>query len=204
MFDLKERPRQAAAFLAYCEMGPMRSLEKLAKRLKEEALLQPGALKVTLATLEKWSSKHSWVERVKLYDAARAEEKRVKRDAEREKMDDQHAILGSGMAMKAIRQIDELIKKGNFGAIASVNLLKISTDLERIARGVPNQQIDLQVSPGDTSYLRNVVSLDLSKLSNEQLLQLETVIGATSEQSESSPGYAQIENHHQWNGHENS
>lgn len=128
---MRETPRAAAAFDEYCLLGPGRSLRKLAEKLKQTHS-KPIA---TESTLMAWSTEHNWQERVKLYDKERIDEKRRKQEAEIDRMNEEHALLGRTQALRAVKQIEELIKAQKFGSQATVQLFKVSTDLERLARG---------------------------------------------------------------------
>lgn len=185
-----ETARQLACYQAYCELGPMRSFKKLRRKMEEdrkkaELLGQVyTGLMVSVITMEKWSSKFKWQERVKSFDAEIAAERETKLAEQRLKMDEQHAILGSAMAVKAIKQIERLIEVEKFGSQASVTLFKYATDLERVARGVPTAYTRTDMSQDTINNIRNVVSIDLSKLNNDQLAMLEQIVEGTGESEE--------------------
>jgi hypothetical protein len=91
-----ESAKAYAAFVAYCEMGSQRSLEKLCQKWGKN-----GAY---VGQLERWSSQHRWQERVRQYDAAVLEEHnaalRAKRNQEIERLR-QDALLDA----KTLRQL---------------------------------------------------------------------------------------------------
>lgn len=147
---MRETPRAAAAYEEYAAMGPSRSLRKLADKSGTK-----------LAQLGEWSTEHGWQERVKLYDAERIEERRQKQEAEIEKMNERHALIGTTQQAKAIKQIEALIEAKSFGSMAAVQLLKLATDLERLARGVATDRQEItgkdgeQLQSGVVVYLPN-------------------------------------------------
>ncbi len=141
----KETPRAAAAFADYCALGPGRSLAKLAARNGDT----PSKIRSLKRQYEAWSSEHGWQERVKLYDRERAEERRLKLEAEIEAMNARHAGIGQKAAEQAIQQIERLMAAQEFGSYAAVQLLKISTDLERLARGAPTERQELTGKDGE-------------------------------------------------------
>lgn len=183
----KETARQLACYQAYCELGPMRSFAKLRRKFEEDKRKAEAAgktydgLMVSLLTMEKWSSRFKWQERVKAFDTEIALEREQRLAEQRLKMDEQHSLLGSAMALKAIKQIETLISKEKFGGQASVTLFKYATDLERMARGMPNSIMQTNVNQETVNNIRNIVSIDLSKLNNEQLAMLEQIVESTSE-----------------------
>lgn len=134
---MRETPRAAAAYEEYAAMGPSRSLRKLADKTGTK-----------LAQLGEWSATHKWQERVKAYDAERIEEKRLKQEAEIEKMNERHALIGTTQQAKAIKQIEALIEAKSFGSMAAVQLLKLATDLERVARGASTEQVAITGKDG--------------------------------------------------------
>lgn len=133
---MRETPKALDAFNEYCLLGPTRSLRKLAEKL-DQTNSKPIASE---ATIMLWSTQHNWQERVKEYDNARADERRIKREAEIEKMNERHAMIGTTQQAKAIKQIEALIDAKAFGSMAAVQLLKLATDLERLARGAPTER----------------------------------------------------------------
>lgn len=134
----RETPLAAAAFHEYAEMGmkpgSRRSLAKLAEVL--------GKPRGYVGQLERWSATFDWQRRVKAFDAAIAEDRRLKREADLDEMNARHATLAREQAEKAIAQIEKLIDTKNFGSQASVQLLKLSIDLERLARGAATERLE--------------------------------------------------------------
>lgn len=137
---VRESARSAAAFAVYAAMGPGRSLHKLHFELK--SLPEWTAAIPSERRLEMWSSKHGWQNRVKEYDIARAEERRIAREALKAQTNEAHFNLGDQAAQIAVEQINRLIESQKFGSQASVQLLKLATDLQRLALGLdrPEQQ----------------------------------------------------------------
>lgn len=137
----QETPKAYAAFLEYCALGPVRSLEKLATTWKTY-----GKPTANLRQLETWSSAHKWQDRVKLYDAERAEEKRLKNEAAIDAMNERQALMGMEQQERAVAQIEELMQAKSFGSIAAVQLLKMATELERLARGADSNKMKIEHS----------------------------------------------------------
>jgi len=123
---MRETPQAAAAYHEYAAMGPERSLRALSDKTGTK-----------LAQLGVWSSTHRWQERCKLYDAERIEERRRKRDADIERMNERHALIGTTQQQRALEQLAQLAKIGKLGSQAAVMLLKLAIDVERTARGEP-------------------------------------------------------------------
>lgn len=138
--ETNETPKAAEAFLQYCAMGTARSLAKLAA--------VNGRNTAYVRQLEKWSSDYKWVERAKQYDIERAEARRLKHDAEIEEMNARHAEMGMDLQERAQAQIKKLIDAKAFGSMASVQMLKMGTDLERLARGEPTEHTELTGKDG--------------------------------------------------------
>ncbi len=127
---MKETPKAAQAFLQYCLLGHDRSLAKLAVTWK----LPNGKLAANLRQLETWSAQHSWQLRVTEYDKDRIEKQRINQEDAIRLMNERHAIIGATQQERAIEQIEDLIAAKKFGSQAAVQLLKLATDLERLAR----------------------------------------------------------------------
>lgn len=142
---MRETSKAAAVFHEYCLLGPSRSLRKLAQKLRQSND-KPIA---TESTLMVWSSEHNWQERVKEFDKEQAEERHRKQEQEIERMNQEHALLGRTQALRAVKQIEELIKLQKFGSQAAVQLLKVSTDLERLARGAATDRQEVTGKDGE-------------------------------------------------------
>jgi len=131
MMENPESTKAAAAYYAYEALGDSRSLRKLAEQMQPEI----GKRSAKLRQLETWSASYGWQDRIKAFDADRAaERRRAEVDALR-KMNDRMAQIGVTQQSVALKQIQTLISDGKFGSQASVALLKLATDLERLSRG---------------------------------------------------------------------
>lgn len=130
-----ESTRAAAAFDEYCAMGIGRSLAKLATRLKTLPGWHPPV--PALHTLEGWSSAYGWQERVRAYDAAKAEERAARRERQIEAMNRRQAKTGREAFETAMRQIERLCAGLGLSGRDAVQLLKFAADIERTARGAP-------------------------------------------------------------------
>jgi hypothetical protein len=178
---MEETPLAAQAFQDYCDLGPLdRSLAALHAFYQNRAKNRPPGQKKprvpSIATLKDWSRAHNWQERVKLFDKEQAEQKRRKRAVELEKMDEEHALYGRTQTLRAIQQIDTLIKEKKFGSTASVQLFKYASDLERLARGAATERQELTGLDGQPLDTGNTILLDVSKLSDKQLALLDQLL----------------------------
>lgn len=121
----QETAKAAAAFAEYCALGAARSLRKMAQNYANPTS--------RLRQFQDWSTRYHWQERVKQYDRERA----LERAAAREEMNERHAELARTQQKRALDQIQALIEARAFGSQAAVQLLKLATDLERLALGAP-------------------------------------------------------------------
>lgn len=141
---MRETPKAAAAYEEYAAMGPSRSLRKLAEKLHQSS---PESSPV-IETIKVWSKAHHWQDRVKLFDAERIEERRLEQEEAIRKMNERHAMIGTSQQARAIKQIEALIEAKSFGSMAAVQLLKLATDLERVARGASTEQVAITGKDG--------------------------------------------------------
>lgn len=151
---MRETPKALAAYEEYAAMGPSRSLRKLAEKWDKSGTKAGQVFK----QLGIWSSEHQWQERVKVYDAERIDERRRKHELEIEQMNSRHALIGTSQQARAIKQIEALIEAKAFGSVAAVQLLKLATDLERVARGVETDRTEV-VSTGSVGFYAAAVQL---------------------------------------------
>jgi hypothetical protein len=133
--SMRETPKAAAAFREYCLLGTDRSLRKLAD-IRGTKLSQLGV----------WSRAHNWQERVKEYDAQIAEEKRKRRLAEVEKMDEEHALIGRTQLLRAVTIVQRHIEAQDTTLSSAVSLMKAAYELERLARGAATSRLEGDVS----------------------------------------------------------
>jgi hypothetical protein len=139
---MRETPPAAQAFEQYYDLGDDRSLIVLAQAIQADqkqtkSRPKEQAIPTILAQLKKWSTKHQWQERVKMRDMERAEAKRKKRDADIEAMDERHARIGTSLQLKGLKRADELLELSKADMSEAIRMIKLGTDLERVARGAP-------------------------------------------------------------------
>lgn len=119
----EETSKAYAAFCAYRDLGPERSLAKAGEVLGKN----PGGL-------EEWSSKNEWVKRSAAWDD---EQDRIARQAQLKeiaKMRERHAKLASDMLVKAAAALEKLPEDEIKAADVS-RMVDVASKLERISRG---------------------------------------------------------------------
>lgn len=111
-----------AAFSAYLEMGPERSIRAVAQKCTKSVSL-----------IRRWSSAYHWVERVRAWDNQLQEEARRASVAELREMTRRHILLArqmQGAAVGALKKYGpDMVNPKNFAAI-----VKLGTELERCNR----------------------------------------------------------------------
>lgn len=124
-------PVAEAAYAAYAAMGPRRSLARLHQLLQDDFSWngQPPPKR----NLEEWSSKYHWQERVKEYDRQRVEERRIIREERIAQTNDEQYEASREMFQKTLDYARDLIERGEMGSQATVTLLKVLSDLQRLA-----------------------------------------------------------------------
>ncbi len=171
---MRETPEASLAFERYYDLHEDRTLALLAQTMHREITAQQnsqGSTKLIpteatlLSRLKKWSTEHRWQERVIERDKAQAERERKKRAKALEAMNERHAQIGVTQQVRAIEQIKALIEAKAFGSVAAVQLLKLSTDLERVARGASTEQIAVTGKDGGPIEMKR----DTEDLSEEDL-----------------------------------
>src|SRR5205807_1321561 len=144
----EETVNAAVAFEQYYDLGGKRSLELLAQNIHQKQSKDTPNLITILGQLKKWSAKYNWQQQIIQRERAIAEEKRKKREAQIEQMNDEHILIGRTQSLRAIKYIEELIKIGKFSSQGAVTLFKYATDLQRIAAGDATEQIALTGKDG--------------------------------------------------------
>lgn len=149
---MRETPDASLAFERYYDLGEDRTLVMLARVMHQElnqTHTKPIPTEATLLSrFKKWSTEHSWQERVIERDRTQIEEHRRKRLKAVDQMNDEHALLGRTQALRAVKQIEELISTKKFNAQSAVQLFKCATALERLARGAATEVLQHQGENG--------------------------------------------------------
>ena len=127
--------RSESFYLVYAALGPSRSLTKLQKTLADLGL------KISANTLKSYSARYNWQHRAELVDGAHmaVELANVPRE-----MDERQARLG--VAMQALaRERVEVIDPYRLSVRDAIHLMRVGTDIERLARGQAITRAELSV-----------------------------------------------------------
>jgi hypothetical protein len=120
--------RQAfQAFAIYRDMGPARSLQKVAQQLSK-----------SLALMKRWSEKWSWVARAAAWDAELDRKTREAQEKARAEMAERHAQEAMMLQKKGL----ELLKQLDPNSASWNEAIKLVTEgakLERLVRGEPTE-----------------------------------------------------------------
>lgn len=169
-----ETSREYQKFCAYRDMNSSdkpirkRSLQRLAKELG-----------LSLDHLKKLSTKNDWVSRAAAYDEYLDELAREQNEAEIIKMRKNHALLASQMITKAAKRLLTMPEE-EITAADLVRLVDVGVKIERLSRGesTENRQISGEakvIHQGEVT-VKNQMNLDLSRLTDEELSELEQLL----------------------------
>ena len=169
-----ETSREYQKFCAYRDMNSSdkpirkRSLQRLAKELG-----------LSLDHLKKLSAKNDWVSRAAAYDEYLDELAREQNEAEIIKMRKNHALLASQMITKAAKRLLTMPEE-EITAADLVRLVDVGVKIERLSRGesTENRQISGEakvIHQGEVT-VKNQMNLDLSRLTDEELSELEQLL----------------------------
>lgn len=183
MADLEERQpwerqrgepsRAFAAFVRYRDMGAeRRSLRRLAEEMG-----------VSLRLVSRWSRQHHWVERCAAWDdevdrMAREEQARAIVEMRR-----QHAEEAVRLRLAAVKRLMEQLEGFALEDLNPADLLKIwneTVKVERVSRGEPETVQQQQITGKGGGPVR-VAGPDLSRLSDDELAQLEALLSKAGE-----------------------
>jgi hypothetical protein len=148
-----------AAFTVYRDLGPDRSISKVAKLLeKSDALIR------------RWSAENQWVERSKLYDAE-IDKRTVRQDLfDKEAAAIRHIRLARKIQNLADDQLSKHvamakdISDAHIDAEKAAKMAKEAVLMERLVHGDP------------TEHTQNSGDIDLSKLDTDELLLLKALM----------------------------
>jgi hypothetical protein len=178
-----------AAFLYYRNMGPRRSLQKMALAYGTDQ----GTAESRQRSFERWSSKYGWVEKAKAWDAGEAEKQRAKRSRASERMNDDQGDTAAALWFTMTERIQDMVRldrldqqayelrladwmgsppetrgdlprapRPRVGAYAAAQLLRAGFEYERIAREAASEAAEAMVD-NDASALPEIFEVHLTK-----------------------------------------
>lgn len=154
--------------IVYGKKIKKRSLQKLANELELKSK----------RPLEELSVKFDWGARCEAYDLDL--ERRIRRAHESAiiKMAEDHALLGAQMVRKATSRLLK-IPEEEISAADMIRLADVGVKIERLSRGesTENQSVNGNISHKGTVKVSVQTEHDLSDLSDEELSQLEQLLG---------------------------
>lgn len=148
----KESPEAARAYERYYALGPDRTLSLLAEHYWRESdqLDDHGRFVHTRKNqFALWSAAFGWQSRIIAQDRRNAAAAERRHRAQIEKLNEDQFKWAQGMAILAMKQIQDLIKAKAFNAQATVLLFKYATDLQRLALGADMVQVCIEEESGD-------------------------------------------------------
>lgn len=126
-----ETSRQYEAFCLYRDMGPERSILKVAREWSSGG---------HTSKLKEWSSKHHWVDRASAYDEHIDEIRRGRNEEAIIEMSARHADYSIQLQEKAMEAL-KLINPDELKPNELIKWLDIAVKIERLSRGVPTENI---------------------------------------------------------------
>ena len=129
-------------------------------------------------TLDYLSGKFHWIERAEAYDLDLERRVREAREQATMKMTEEHAMLGARMLRIALARM-ESIPHDEISAADVIRMADIGVKIERLSRGqsTDNQKVSGSVAHEGTVKVEVEDKIDLSKLTDEELDELERIIG---------------------------
>lgn len=163
------------AFALYRDLGPHRSLSKVARALVESG----SAYKTTDAAetmLSRWSPKYRWVDRAEAYDMEVDARMREAREATMEVATRRHAQAGvvlQGLAMRRVRGEADVppLSPAELDASDVASMLRTGVQIERQAHGLPTEVVRGIVTVTATDHkavVMQVVDVSLRFIPPEQ------------------------------------
>ncbi|MCD8195903.1 MAG: hypothetical protein LUE24_01805 [Lachnospiraceae bacterium] len=136
---------------------------------------------VSTGTIEKQGKRYDWQRRCEAYDAYMALAKQQKHERDIIKMQGNHATLGAAMVKRAAARFLSLPEE-DISAADAIRMADVGVKIERQARGVSADDNVVVLSstppPKQPTAQTDVTPLfDVSTLSDEELVQLEGIIG---------------------------
>lgn len=152
-----ETSRAWEGFVSYRDMGPERSLSKVARQLSKSKQL-----------LQRWSSRWLWVMRVRAWDDHMDERLRQAHEDEVIAMRKRHVQLALGVQGIGAEAFKRMHKKeretsgsisDNLEAVDAMKLVKEGITLERVARGEPGTVEETRETDVDSAIQREATRI---------------------------------------------
>ena len=163
------------AYDAFCVYRDMKYESEKHKRNLRGAAIRAGYK--SEKQLDKWSSEYRWQERCDAYDKHVEQQKRAKNEAEIIKMTNGHAKAAGQLVAKALKRLLTL-PEDDLSAADVVRMFDTGVKIERLSRGVSTENTAITGSAKIEHAGRIEVgrSIDVSKLSDEELSELERLL----------------------------
>lgn len=127
-----ESQKAFEAFACYRDLGPKRSIAKVAQKLGKSTAL-----------IARWSARWDWVARAEAWDR---EQDRLRRESQLEaikRMNEQHALIASAFLQKLVERL-RTVNPMELPAAAMPRWFETAVKVERLARGEPTENISQQ------------------------------------------------------------
>ena len=126
----REGTKAWEAFQVYRDLGTDRSIRQAAEQLGKSA-----------KTLQEWSTRHAWMDRVAAWELEQDRQARKAQLAAIRKMRQEHAALGFSMLSKAAKALKS-IPENEIKASDISRMVEVGSKLERLARGDVGEVIE--------------------------------------------------------------
>lgn len=189
---LKESPQMYERFCYYRDCVyyddidlPSKKAVDLTKRRSYRATAEHFG--VAVRTIEQQAKRYRWIERCEAYDKHIALIARKDHERKVTKMLNNHALLGAAMVKRAATRFISL-HEDELTAADTIRMADIGVKIERMSRGVSSDESVVYIAPQSEEQAEKPVAtvdvpnaFDLSNLSDEELEQLDSIMGKLSE-----------------------
>lgn len=137
---------------------------------------------LSINSVEAAGKRYRWQKRCEAYDRHIALLARQENEKKVKKMLNNHALLGAAMVQRAAARFISL-KEGDISASDTIRMADIGVKIERMSRGISAEDTVVVVQPEDAAKEKPAATVDvppvydLASLSDEELQQLESIIG---------------------------
>lgn len=148
----KESIKQHGRFTAYRDLGRLRTI-----KLLREMLVSVGD-EVTYFTLQAYSCDYRWATRAEAWDLHQDQQDREQQLADRREMINRHRNIATGLMSKAAQALREF-SVSDMTPADITRYVKLATDLERAAIGMPQQTVAITGPAGGPIQTEDLTSL---------------------------------------------